>query len=156
MVMLRVARSRGPGALGVGILLVALGLAQTPTSPTIHSPDVSPAGQAVNNGDSFPCHSSNSKVPAIGQPRSKHVVMLSWKASVSLSAPLAVDEGYNVYRLNPDGSCTKINGGELVRETNATDVAVELGDDYSYAVTAFKQNSESKASIPVTVSIPPN
>ena len=50
---------------------------------------------------------------------------------------------------------TKLND-KPVRDTTIVDSAVELGNDYGYAVTALKQNSESKTSVPVTASIPPN
>jgi len=80
---------------------------------------------------------------------------LSWKASVSLSTPLVDGEGYNVYRLNADGSCTKING-VLVRGSVYEDRFVELGKTYRYTAKAVKQNSESDPSNVVEVAVPPN
>jgi len=72
---------------------------------------------------------------------------------VSLS-PLPVNgEGYNLYRLNPDGSCTKINGA-LIGGTVYEDRFVELGKTYRYAAKAVKQSSESGPSNVIEVSIP--
>lgn len=118
---------------------------------------VSTVGQITAHArQTFPCDNKNSKPPTLGQPRGKHTVTLSWKASKSLSTPLAVGEGYNLYRHNPDDSCTKLNGDALIMGTSTEDLAVDLGKQYGYAVTAFKQNMESKPSEPVIVAIPPN
>ena len=143
-------------ALALSIFFASPSVAQNSSGPVTPMPINFREEQTNNNSESFPCDSTNSNALAPGQPRSKHVVNLSWNASVSLSSPLAADEGYNVYRLNPDKSCTKITGGAPVKDTTMQDSDVALGQDYSYAVTALKQNLESKTSIPVTVSIPPN
>ena len=147
-------RFGGLTTLALSIFFASLSLAQSSSGPAAPGFESS-RGEPANNNQSFPCDSTNSKVLPPGQPRSKHVVTLSWNASVSLSSPLAPDEGYNVYRLNPNRSCTKLND-KPVRDTTMVDSAVELGNDYGYAVTALKQNSESKTSVPVTASIPPN
>jgi len=107
--------------------------------------------QDATSGDSFPCNISNSKMQTPGDPSSKHTVALSWNASTSLLPSPASGEGYNVYRLNPDNSCTKINGSVPVQSTTAVDPAVELGKTYSYAVRAFKQNTESRGASNVAI-----
>ena len=89
-----------------------------------------------------------------GGPSSKHRVSLSWRASASLSTHPITGEGYNLYRQNPDGSCTQINGaliGGLVYE----DRFVELGKTYRYAAKAVKKNVESDFSNVAEVTIPP-
>ena len=111
--------------------------------------------QDATSSGSFPCNISNSKAQTVDDPRSKHTLALSWKASTSLLPSPAPGDGYNVYRLNPDNSCTKINGSVPVNSTTAVDSAVELGKTYSYAIRAFKQNTESRdASNVAIVTIP--
>ena len=108
-------------------------------------------GQATMSSDSFPCNIKNSRPQTPDDPRSKHTVALSWNASTSLLPSPGPGEGYNVYRLNPDNSCTKINGNVPINSTAAVDPAVELGQTYSYAVRAFKQNTESQGASNVAV-----
>lgn len=108
-------------------------------------------GQSTTSSDSFPCNIKNSKTQTPDDPRSKHTVALSWNASTSLLPSPGPGEGYNVYRLNPDNSCTKINGNVPINSTAAVDPAVELGQTYSYAVRAFKQNTESQGASNVAV-----
>ena len=153
--LLRLARSKGLAAIGGGIFLAALGLAQTPVAPTARLQEVSPASQVANDSNSFPCDTTKAEVLTSVQSPSKHPVRLSWIASVSLSTPPDEGDGYNVYRINPTKPCTRLNDKPL-RETTMEDSTVELGNEYSYAVTALKKNVESKTSIPVTVTIPPN
>jgi hypothetical protein len=105
-------------------------------------------------GETFECNKDNSKMQTLNHLSGKHTVVLSWKPSVSLSNPPAKNEGYNVYRLNPDRSCTKINE-DLIRDTDTKDGSVELGKTYSYGARAVKRNRESKPSNVVEVSIPP-
>ena len=118
--------------------------------------------------ETFPCNNKNSKVQTTTDPASKHSVSLSWNASVSLSTPLADREGYNLFRLNPDGSCTKINlyvlnpdgsytkvNKDLIRGTVLEDWFVETDKIYRYGATAVKQNSESSVSNMAEVKIPP-
>lgn len=121
------------------------------------------------NSQKFPCKSGNSKLQSPGDPSSKHTVALTWNPSVSLSIPPGPEEGYNVYRLNPDGSCAKLNlyilnpdgsytkaNQPLIRATVLEDWFVEADKTYSYAATAVKQNSESDPSNVAEVKIPPN
>ncbi len=108
-------------------------------------------GQNATSSDSFPCNINNSKTQTPDDPRSKHTVALSWNASTSLLPSPAPGEGYNVYRLNSDNSCTKINGSVPIVSTTAVDPAVELGKTYYYAVRAFKQNTESRDASNVAV-----
>ena len=84
---------------------------------------------------------------------SKYTVTLTWNASASLSRPPAPGEGYNLYRLNPDGSCVTLNQ-DLIHGTVYEDVFVEMGTTYRYAATAVKQYRESNLSNVETVSIP--
>ncbi len=99
----------------------------------------------------FQCSSPVMLVP--GNEHSKHSVVLSWKPSVSLSSPLASGEGYNVYRRNPDGSCTKLNA-EPIRATVYEDDSVKLGQSYRYVVKAVRHNAESSPSEVIDVTIP--
>ncbi len=139
--------------------IVALAIVICLASPSTAQPHA--------KNETFPCNNKNSKVQTPTDPSSKHSVSLSWNASVSLSTPLADSEGYNLYRLNPDGSCTKINlyrlnpdgsytksNEGLVRSTVLEDRFVELGKAYRYAATAVKQNIESGPSNVVEVTIP--
>lgn len=66
-------------------------------------------GQGAATSDTFPCNINNSRTQSNDDPRSKHTVALSWNASTSLLPSPAPGDGYNVYRLTPDNSCTKIN-----------------------------------------------
>ena len=127
--------------------------AQSPFHPTKDFSPVSPkaGGQPAANNEKFQCDHPKTQEP--GDPSSKHSVRLSWTASVSLSTPLVDGEGYNLYRLNPDGSCTKVNGA-LIGSTVCEDRFVELGKTYRYAAKAVKQNSESGPSDVVEVSVP--
>ena len=117
--------------------------------------------------NAFPCNKMNSKPQTPGDPSSKHTVALTWNPSVSLSNPPAQGEGYNIYRLNPDGSCTKLNlyplkpdgsytkmNEDLIRGTVVEDWFVEPDKIYRYVATAVKQNSESSASNYAEVKIP--
>jgi hypothetical protein len=143
-------------ALAISISLVSCA-AQSPSHPREHfSPALPKAGgQPSANNEIFPCNNKNSKTQTPVDPSSKHSVSLSWQASVSLSTPPADGEGYNLYRLNPDGLCTKINE-TLIRGTVYEDRFVELGRTYRYGAKAVKQNSESglsnvaQASVPLT------
>lgn len=141
-------------ALAISISLASC-TAQSPFHPTEHFSPVSPkaGGQPTANSETFQCDHPKAQAPM--DPSSKHSVTLSWKASVSLSTPSVDGEGYNVYRLNPDGSCTKVNGA-LIGGTVYEDWFVEPGKTYRYAAKAFKQNSESGLSDVVEVSVPPN
>ena len=125
--------------------------------------------QPVSNGHTFPCNSGNSKPQKTGDPSSKHTVALTWNPSVSLSTPPGLDEGYNVYRLNPDGSCTKVDLYVLkmdgsyqkvnegpIRATVLEDWFVEADKIYRYAARAVKQSRESDISNVSEVKIPPN
>jgi hypothetical protein len=56
---------------------------------------------------------------------------LGWDAVAS--TPTAPVTGYNLWRLNPDGSWTKVYDGP---DTSATDAGVEIGSTYTYAVRA--------------------
>jgi hypothetical protein len=141
-------------ALAISIS-VASCTAQSPSHPSEHFSPASPrAGSLPTASDEiFPCNNRNSKTQTPGDPSSKHSVSLSWRASVSLSTPPADGEGYNLYRLNPDGSCTKING-TLIRGTVYEDRFVELGKTYRYGAKAVKQNSESGPSNVAQASVP--
>jgi hypothetical protein len=140
--------------------IVALAISISLAGPSTAQPNA--------KNETFPCNNKNSKEQTPIDPSSKHSVSLSWNASVSLSTPLADSEGYNLYRLNPDGSCTKINlyslnsdgsytksNEGLVRGSVLEDRFVELGKTYRYAATAVKQQSESGFSNVVEVTIPP-
>jgi hypothetical protein len=139
-------------ALAIGISLVSC-TARCPFHPTKQLSPVSPQaeGQPTANNEPFQC--DHPKIQTSRDPSSKHSVTLSWKASLSLSTPPAAGEGYNLYRLNPDGSCTKINGA-LIRGTVYEDRFVELGKTYRYGAKAVKQNSESAPSNVAQVSVP--
>ena len=140
--------------------VVATGIIISLVSCTAHAPTnnfslISPkaAGQATANNKAFLCYKKNSKTQLPGIPSSKHRVSLSWRASTSLSTPPITGEGYNLYRQNPDGSCTQLNGapiGGLVYE----DRFVELGQTYRYAARAVKRNAESGPSNVIEVSVP--
>jgi hypothetical protein len=101
---------------------------------------------------------------AVGQTvsTSKRRVTLSWKASPSLSSPPGDGEGYNLYRLNPDCSCVKLQ--TMLKGTINDDSSVERGQTYRYATTAVRQKQEkgntssleeSGPSNVVEVSVPP-
>jgi hypothetical protein len=139
-------------ALAISISLASC-TAQSPSHSTEHFSPVSPktGGQAAANNENFQCDHPKTQAP--GDPSSKHSITLSWKASASLSTPLVNGEGYNLYRLNPDGSCTKVNGA-LIGGTVNEDRFVELGKTYRYAATAVKQNTESAPSNVIEVSVP--
>jgi hypothetical protein len=141
-------------ALTISIFLASCTV-QSPFHPTKHFSPVSPkeAGQATANNETFPCNNKNSKTQTPGGPSSKHSVSLSWRASASLSTPSVTGEGYNLYRHNPDGSCTQINGA-LIGGTVYEDRFVELGKIYRYAARAVKRNTESGPSNVVEVSVP--
>jgi len=125
----------GNRILSVGALAISISLAsctaQSPFHPTKLFSPVSPkaAGQATANNETFPCNNKNAKTQAPGDPSSKHSVSLSWRASASLSTPPVNGEGYNIYRHNPDGSCTQINRA-LIGGTIYEDRYVELGKTY--------------------------
>lgn len=139
-------------ALAIGISLASLAV-KALFHPTKHFSSLSPQarGRPPTNNETFQC--DQPKTQMAGGPSSKHSVTLSWKASQSLSTPPAGGEGYNLYRLNPDGSCTKINGA-LIGGTVYEDRFVERGKTYRYAAKAVKQNSETGPSNMVEVSIP--
>lgn len=157
-------------ALAISISLASCSTAQSPFHATKPFSQVSPqaGSQPSAKIEAFPCNNKNSKAQTPADPSSKHSVSLSWNASMALSTPLADHEGYNLYRLNPDGSCTKINlfrlnpdgsytksNEGLVRSTVLEDRFVELGKKYRYAATAVKQNIESGPSNVAEVTIPP-
>lgn len=83
----------------------------------------------------------------------KHFVTLSWRPSVSLSTPPAAGDGYNLYRLNPDGSCNKLNV-DPIPATAYQDRYVKPGKHYRYAATAVKHKIESGPSDAIEVTIP--
>jgi hypothetical protein len=140
-------------ALVLSVSSGSLSMAQTVHYGKQRAPMPKTGTQTTLNNQTFECHSP--KLQAPGAARSKRHVILSWKASVSLSSPLGKGEGYNLYRLNPDGSCTKING-ELIRGTVFEDWYVEVGKTYRYGAKAVKQNNESSPSnvVPVTITSP--
>jgi hypothetical protein len=140
-------------ALAIGISLVSC-TARCPFHPSKQLSPVSPQakGQPTANNELFQC--DNPKMQTSRDPSSKHSVTLSWKASVSLSTPPAAGEGYNLYRLNPDGSCTRINGAPI-RDTVYEDRFVELGKTYRYGAKAVKRNRESGPSNVTQASVPP-
>lgn len=142
-------------ALAMSISLGSCHTAQSLFHPPKHSSRASSnmESQAAANGETFPCYHPKEQAPE--DRSSRHSVSVSWKASVSLSMPPVAGEGYNLYRLNPDGSCTKVNGA-LIGGTVYEDWFVEPGKTYRYAAKAFKQNSESGLSDVVEVSVPPN
>ncbi len=129
--------------LSIAALLISLFLA----SACVHSPRAQPAA----TDQTFPCN--DPKPRALGAPSSRHRVTLSWKASVSLSPTFVAGEGYNLYRLNPDGSCVKVNNS-LIQGTLYEDQFVELGKTYRYAAKAVKHNHQSGSSNIVEVVIP--
>ncbi len=141
-----------------------LSLVALVTSISFASPS---AAQPNANNTTFPCNSKNSKEQTLADPSSKHTITLSWNVSTSLSNPLALGEGYKLYRLNPDGSCTKINlyrvnpdgsytkmNEDPIRGTVLEDRFVALGKTYRYAARAVKQNTESDPSNIAEVTIP--
>jgi len=140
-------------ALAISVCLASCTV-QSPFHPTEYFSPVSPKArsQPTANNETFQCN--HPKTQTLGDPSSKHSVSLSWKASVSLSTPPVYGEGYNLYRLNPDSSCTKINGDGLIPDTVYEDRFVELGKTYRYAAKAVKQNRESGPSNIVEVSVP--
>ena len=88
----------------------------------------------------FLCGKENFKLPTSLAVPAAHSVSLSWNASTSLSSPLlSGHEGYNLYRQNPDGSCVKVNGEQLLEKTSYVDKSVKGGETYRYAVTAVKK-----------------
>jgi hypothetical protein len=142
------------------LTVVALGITISVASPS--------TAQPVTNSEKFPCNNKNSKAQTPEDPSSKHTVALTWNPSVSLSTPPGSGEGYKVYRLNPDGSCTKLNlyvfkpngsyekvNDDLIRATVLEDWFVEADKIYRYGATAVKQNSESGVSNVADVKIPP-
>jgi hypothetical protein len=134
------------------ILLVSFSAAQISTSSKKgRGASDQHSAQAVESGQTFQC--GNPRQQSQIDPASKHSVVLSWKASVSLSNPLANGEGYNLYRLNPDGSCTKMNA-TLIQGTSYQDHFVELGKTYHYTTKAVNRKGESGPSNVVEVSIP--
>jgi hypothetical protein len=138
-------------ALTISIFLASCTV-QSPFHPTKHFSPVSPkAGEPAASNEKFQCDHPKTQTP--GDPSSKHRITLSWKASVSLSTPPADGEGYNLYRLNPDGSCTKVNRA-LIRGTVYEDRFVELGKIYRYAARAVKRDKESSPSNVIEVSVP--
>ena len=145
---------------GVSVWLGTVGLAQSRPSPSGYvPPSVLESGpQHLQRVDQHaaptkPFHCSSPVMLAPGNVPSKHTVNLSWKPSVSLSSPLAVGEGYNLYRENPDGSCTKLNA-KPINATVYEDHSVKLGQSYRYAVKAVKHNTESGPSEVIDVTIP--
>jgi hypothetical protein len=137
----------------VALVLGVCGVA----SPADKPPSLAPANADVQvsaNEDKFKCDKDNSKLQTAKDISSKHIVIVSWKASVSLSIPPAKGDGYNLYRFDVDNnSCMKINQG-LLANTCTKDEFVELGKTYRYAARAIKQKRESKPSNVVEVTIP--
>jgi hypothetical protein len=115
-------------ALAIGISLASVAV-KSLFHPAKHFSPLSlqAGGQPTANNETFQCNQPKTQMP--GDSSSKHSVTLSWKASVSLSTPPVGDEGYNLYRLNPDESCTKLNGA-LIGGTVYEDRFVELGKTY--------------------------
>jgi hypothetical protein len=88
--------------LATGVSLTSPSAAQPPFNISQRSSSVPPKEEAqpTATNETFQCNNPKTQQP--GDPSSKHSVTLSWKASMSLSTPLADGEGYNVYRANPD------------------------------------------------------
>jgi hypothetical protein len=141
-----------PASLILILCSVSAGVTQV-SPPLLRSPSLSlhSGSQTGPNSVTFAC--SNPRLQTPTDPSSKHTVLLSWKASVSLATPLANGEGYNLYRLNPDGSCTKTNA-TLIQGTSYQDHFVELGKTYHYTTKAVNRKGESGPSNVVEVSIP--
>src|SRR5215469_2141053 len=101
---------RGAALLTIG-LFAATGVASPVSPPSDHKSSILQVKVGVTQpaaySEVFPC--TNPKMQAPGNPPSKHSVTLSWKAPAS-SGPGVDNAGYNLYRLNRDGSCTKVNG----------------------------------------------
>lgn len=138
--------------------LVALTLAVGGARAAEQRPSLSPTKSDIQlsaSEDKFTCDKDNSKLQTAQDTSSKHIVIVSWKASVSLSTPPAKGDGYNLYRFEVDNnSCMKINQ-DLLANTSTKDEFVELGKTYRYAARAIKQKRESKPSNVVEVTIPP-
>jgi len=108
------------------------------TQPSVHS-------------EVFPC--TNPKMQAPRNPPSKHSVTLSWKAPVS-SVGGDDKAAYNLYRLNPDSSCTRVND-QPIQQMVYVDHFVEPGKTYRYAAKAINRAQiESGPSNVVEVTIP--
>lgn len=138
--------------LAVGAVIVGSFAVRTFFRPGPHVSFASePASRPMTNEIAFQC--SDARVQATGDPAAEHRVIMSWNASASLSTPLRDGEGYNLYRLNPDGSCTRVNG-TLIRRLDYEDRWVEPGKTYRYATKAVKKNIESGPSNVVEVSVP--
>jgi P pilus assembly chaperone PapD len=83
-----------------------------------------------------------------GGQQSSHSVALNWDPSTSQVV------GYYVYRVLADGTYAKINPAPMVL-TSYTDVSVQSGQTYTYAVTAVDADSvESDYSDVVLATIP--
>src|ERR1700687_5773239 len=92
-------------------------------------------GDAYNTS---PCRMHLMGPPDLMSPRlGKYSVRLTWNASASLSASLARDDGYNLYRLNPGGSCVLLNRYPI-QGTVFDDDLVKSGTTYRYTATAVK------------------
>ncbi len=102
----------------------------------------------------FPCN--DPKPETAVKSSNKHSAKLSWKAAVPRSNAAAdAIAGYNLYRLNPDGSCTQINT-KPVQDTVFVDQFVELGKTYRYAAQSVDHvQRKSGFSNVVEASIPP-
>jgi hypothetical protein len=85
---------------------------------------------------------SNETPPA---SQGAHGVALSWKASVSLSSPPGDTGGYNIYRLNPDCSCVRVNQA-LIKDAAYEDSSVKAGQTYRYGATAVKRSGKGDPS----------
>jgi hypothetical protein len=68
---------------------------------------------------------------AVSLPPPPITVSMAWDPVAS--TPEAPVTGYNLWRLNPDGSWTKVYDGP---DTTATDATVQAGSTYTYAVRA--------------------
>lgn len=135
------------------LALVACGVARAADQRPSHPPTKAEVQPSASE-DKFKCDQGNSKLQTAKDISSEHIVMVSWKASVSLSTPPAKGDGYNLYRFDVDNnSCTKINK-DLLANTSTKDEFVELGKTYRYAARAIKQKRESKPSNVVEVTIP--
>jgi len=133
--------------MAIGISLGNNSAAQSPCGIEDHTSKVCSKMKAETSPDK----GTRSDIPAAGC-KSRHSVALSWKASVSLSSSHVDGQGYNLYRLNPDGSCMKIK--EQLEQPVYVDCSVEPGQTYRYVATALKQKCESEPSNVVEVLVP--
>ena len=126
-------------SLFFALFSVLFAIGQNPPPPATKPPTMSSALGTKTSGIDQTFHCNDPKPATTVQPSNKHSVTLSWKAAVPRSKA-AVDAiaGYNLYRLNPDGSCMQINA-KPVQDTVFVDRVVELGKKYRYAAQTVDQ-----------------